>query len=195
METNHIQFLLAAERPPVEPTYVDPCVPTPCGQNSECRDVNGQASCACLATFIGSPPNCRPECVINPDCPSNEACLQSKCRDPCPGSCGISAECSVVNHTPMCTCPEGYMGDPFTRCLPKLDTRKTLYMRNKSGFSIDFYNCNAKDIIPNSYGSVLIWLSFQRKNRNLSIHAPDVERIRNVSMANVHVCQISKAIQ
>lgn len=104
---------------PTQPTYVNPCVPSPCGPNSECRDINSQASCACLSGFNGSPPNCRPECVINPDCSSNQACLQTKCRDPCPGSCGVSAVCSVVNHTPVCTCPEGFSGDPFTRCSPR----------------------------------------------------------------------------
>lgn len=104
--------------PPGPPIVENPCVPSPCGPNSECRNVNGQASCACRTSFIGSPPNCRPECTINPECPSNLACLQSKCRDPCPGSCGIDAQCAVVNHTPMCTCPERFRGNPFERCIP-----------------------------------------------------------------------------
>lgn len=104
---------------PNEPSYINPCLPSPCGPNSECRDINGQASCACMLGFMGSPPNCRPECVINPDCSSDLACLQSKCRDPCPGSCGLGATCSVVNHIPMCTCPETFTGDPFSRCFPR----------------------------------------------------------------------------
>ena len=115
-------LMILAEPPGPKP--VNPCVPSPCGPNSECRDINGQSSCACRATFIGSPPNCRPECTINPDCSSNLACMQSKCTDPCPGSCGIDAQCTVVNHTPMCTCPERYEGNPFDRCNPIRYSRK-----------------------------------------------------------------------
>lgn len=99
--------------------FVDPCVPTPCGPYSQCRDIGNSPSCSCLAGFIGAPPNCRPECVVNSECPSNKACMREKCRDPCPGACGYQAECSVVNHTPMCTCIQGYVGDPFTSCRPR----------------------------------------------------------------------------
>uniref|UniRef100_A0A6E8W1C0 Dumpy n=1 Tax=Anopheles coluzzii TaxID=1518534 RepID=A0A6E8W1C0_ANOCL len=107
--------------PPVQDTPIvvrNPCVPSPCGPNSQCRDVNGSPSCSCLINYIGSPPNCRPECTINAECPSNQACMNEKCRDPCPGSCGINARCNVINHTPICTCEEGYTGDPFTSCRP-----------------------------------------------------------------------------
>jgi hypothetical protein len=99
--------------------YANPCVPSPCGPYSQCRDIGGSPSCSCLSNYFGSPPNCRPECVVNSDCPSNLACMRERCRDPCPGSCGAQAQCSVINHTPMCTCPSGYIGDPFTSCYPK----------------------------------------------------------------------------
>jgi hypothetical protein len=108
--------------PPIEPTQpivTDPCVPSPCGANSQCRNIGGNPSCSCLPEFTGSPPNCRPECTINSECSSNLACIRQKCRDPCPGSCGSGAQCSVINHTPICTCPEGYTGDPFSYCQPK----------------------------------------------------------------------------
>jgi len=32
------------------------------------------------------------------------------------GVCGISAKCDVVNHNPICSCPTGYIGDPFSAC-------------------------------------------------------------------------------
>ena len=60
---------------------------------------------------------CRPECTINPECPSNKACRNLKCVDPCPGLCGINAECRVINHLGTCTCFPGYCGDLFTLCL------------------------------------------------------------------------------
>lgn len=97
--------------------YKDPCIPNPCGDNSICRDINGAPSCTCLPNYLGLPPNCKPECAINQDCPPNKACMNMKCRDPCPGSCGQNAECTVFNHSPACTCSQGFTGDPFTRCV------------------------------------------------------------------------------
>lgn len=115
----HNRFYFVAPPPVIEKEeYRNPCVPSPCGQNAECRDINGSPSCSCLPTYLGSPPNCRPECTVNSDCPSHQACIRQKCMDPCPGSCGVGALCNVLNHTPICTCPAGYTGDPFTICNP-----------------------------------------------------------------------------
>lgn len=74
-------------------------------------------SCSCLPSYIGAPPNCRPECVSSTECASNLACINKKCTDPCPGSCGLNAECRVVSHTPNCVCLTGFSGDPFTQCM------------------------------------------------------------------------------
>jgi hypothetical protein len=101
------------------PVITNPCNPSPCGQNSQCRAVNGQSVCSCVPGFIGSPPACRPECVTSAECPLNEACVNQKCIDPCPGTCGLNAKCQVVNHNPICSCPPDYTGDPFVRCLPR----------------------------------------------------------------------------
>lgn len=102
--------------PPVKIEQVDPCYPSPCGPNSECSSVNGAAECHCRSNYIGSPPNCRPECSSNDDCPQHLACVNQKCIDPCPGSCGANAECSVINHRSSCKCLPGYVGDAFTYC-------------------------------------------------------------------------------
>lgn len=96
----------------------DPCNPSPCGPNSVCRAVEGHAVCSCQSSMIGSPPSCRPECVVSAECPLTQACLMSKCRDPCPGTCGHLANCKVVNHSPICTCPPRHSGDPFRSCYP-----------------------------------------------------------------------------
>lgn len=97
----------------------DPCLPSPCGPNADCRNVAGVASCACQKDYFGSPPYCKPECTINSECSSNLACIRHKCQDPCLGCCGIQARCHVINHMPICSCSEGYTGDPFTVCNPK----------------------------------------------------------------------------
>lgn len=98
------------------PVIQNPCFPSPCGPNSQCREIGDLPSCSCLSNYIGSPPNCRPECSVNSDCTSNLACIREKCQDPCPGSCGINAECKVFSHIPICNCLEGYTGDPFVQC-------------------------------------------------------------------------------
>lgn len=107
-----IAFVLA----PPAPVPQDPCRPSPCGQFSQCREINGSPSCSCLPGYIGTSPNCRPECVSNSECSSHLACVNQKCRDPCPGSCGLNAECRVVSHAPNCLCLSGYSGDPFVQC-------------------------------------------------------------------------------
>lgn len=97
---------------------INPCNPSPCGTNAECRERNGASSCSCLPDYFGNPyEGCRPECIMNSDCPSNKACQQQKCRDPCPGVCGQNAECQVVNHLPNCNCLLGYSGDPYRLCI------------------------------------------------------------------------------
>ena len=102
-----------------ETSIVDPCNPSPCGPNSHCRPFNGQAVCSCVTGFRGSPPFCRPECVVSTDCSRNRACSNQKCIDPCLGACGLSAQCTVINHNPVCSCFEQYTGDPFVQCIPK----------------------------------------------------------------------------
>lgn len=94
----------------------NPCVPSPCGPNSECRVIGEQAACSCLPNFIGRVPNCRPECTSDSECSSNLACLNQKCKDPCPGACGTNALCTTVNHRAVCSCQIGYSGNPAIRC-------------------------------------------------------------------------------
>jgi hypothetical protein len=100
------------------PVPQNPCNPSPCGPNSQCREgPNGQPICSCLSSMIGSPPSCRPECVLSSECDLSKACRNNKCVDPCdPGVCGLNARCEVRSHSPICTCPSGYQGDPFVRC-------------------------------------------------------------------------------
>jgi hypothetical protein len=113
----HVPFSLSGQ-PVIAVENANPCVPSPCGPNSQCRVVGSHAACSCLPNYIGRSPNCRPECSINAECPSNLACQAEKCRDPCPGSCGAHATCVVVKHSPMCSCEHGYTGDPFSGCSP-----------------------------------------------------------------------------
>lgn len=98
------------------PISSNPCHPSPCGPNSHCREINGQSVCACIPGFYGSPPQCRPECVVSSDCSLDKACSNQKCIDPCQGSCGFKAICRVVKHNPICSCPPTLTGNPFVSC-------------------------------------------------------------------------------
>lgn len=100
----------------LEQIVTQPCNPSPCGPNSQCREINNQAVCSCIMGYVGSPPSCRPECTINADCYLTEACSNQKCINPCIGTCGVSAKCQVINHKPICSCPPSMTGDPFVRC-------------------------------------------------------------------------------
>lgn len=103
---------------------MNPCQPSPCGPNSNCREVNEQAVCSCRSEFEGAPPNCRPQCTSSSECASNRACINQKCVDPCPGVCGQQAICEVRNHSPICRCPTAMIGDPFVRCVLRPTSKK-----------------------------------------------------------------------
>lgn len=128
----HILIYFCGIEPPADP--IDPCYPSPCGPYSKCRVTGATAACTCLPNYIGRPPNCKPECMINEECAGNLACLQERCRDPCPGSCGNNAICSVIKHSPICHCIDGYTGDPFSGCTP-VPSKYTLYKWNHYFFN------------------------------------------------------------
>lgn len=106
-------------RDPEPDPIVYPCRPSPCGQYSTCREINNRAVCSCITNYYGAPPNCRPECMISSECSRDKTCINQRCVDPCPGTCGINARCRVVNHNPICSCNSGYFGDPFSQCRPE----------------------------------------------------------------------------
>lgn len=103
---------------PIATIPSNPCVPTPCGPNSNCHTVNEVAVCSCLPNYIGRAPNCRPECMTNSECTRNLACVNERCIDPCIGTCGAYATCSVFNHQAVCRCQDQFTGDPFSACSP-----------------------------------------------------------------------------
>lgn len=99
----------------VKPPIYDPCNPSPCGPNAQCSD----GVCTCLPEYQGDPyRGCRPECVLSTDCSKTKACISNKCVDPCPGTCGQNADCTVINHIPSCSCKEGFAGNAFVICHP-----------------------------------------------------------------------------
>ena len=114
-----IVYVVSAIPTPTPPATPDPCYPSPCGPNARCRVENSFAVCECIPEYHGNPyEGCRPECLVSSDCPMDRACIRNKCLDPCPGTCGVSAICTVSNHIPICSCPDGTTGDAFRLCSP-----------------------------------------------------------------------------
>lgn len=119
------------------------CTPNPCGPHSSCKIVNNNHVCSCLPDMKGAPPNCAPECLVHSDCPAYLTCINNKCKDPCVGSCTTFSECKVVSHTPICSCMNGYTGDPFISCaLITTTTAKPLFSDPCDGLCGPNTNCN-----------------------------------------------------
>ena len=57
-------------------------------------------------------------CDNNNECPSHTACRNRLCINPCAQDdpCASNAICRVANHQPICTCPDGFVGDPTISC-------------------------------------------------------------------------------
>jgi hypothetical protein len=93
-----------------------------CGKNAICSVViNHHATCECPKGFLGSPYNeCfthQNQCETNADCPkSKPSCYKNYCKNLCDDACGINAECHLNGKTPVCSCPRGFIGDPFVNC-------------------------------------------------------------------------------
>ena len=64
------------------------------------------------------PPSLTTGCASDNDCPDYTACENRKCINPCAerDPCARNAYCKVIRHQPVCTCPDGYIGDPTTSC-------------------------------------------------------------------------------
>lgn len=58
-------------------------------------------------------------CRSDSECPSDKACLNGQCQNPCrvPNDpCGDQAVCEAILHRPVCKCPIGWAGNPHIEC-------------------------------------------------------------------------------
>ena len=100
------------------PLPLNPCQSHPCGPNARCEQVHNSPQCSCLTGMIGVAPSCRPECISASDCPAKRGCVNQKCVDPCPGTCGPNSDCRVIDHSPVCSCKPGFIGNAYQSCQP-----------------------------------------------------------------------------
>lgn len=60
------------------------------------------------------------ECAANADCSSTEACFSGICKNPCLEKmepCASNAICLVFNHSLICKCPHGLIGNASEECI------------------------------------------------------------------------------
>lgn len=112
--------------PVVRCDRIDHCAKQVCHPTAICSNKLSGFECVCpREKNIGSPygePGCRGpnECPNgNSDCPPTAVCeLNSQgslmCQNPCErrNACGPNALCSVLNRQHICTCPDGFAGNP-----------------------------------------------------------------------------------
>ena len=89
---------------------INECQNSPCDPSAVCQNQPGSYQCVCPpGKVLHQTGKClsSDQCISDTDCPSTAACNNGKCQNPCeiPGSCGIDALCSPVNHQPSCACP------------------------------------------------------------------------------------------
>ncbi|KAG8229966.1 hypothetical protein J437_LFUL008539 [Ladona fulva] len=83
--------------------------------------LNGAPKCECPEGRYGNPwRRCMAGCEKDSDCSSSWFCEKSRCRPVCSAkTCAQGADCSVVDHRPVCECPPGFKGNSTTQCLPE----------------------------------------------------------------------------
>ena len=142
---------------------VDPCRGA-CGIGATCTVENHQPFCLCpdnpyanpLIDCTVRPPTQPPPtqpaveegCVVNSQCERDEVCRDRRCVDPCPGLCGVEADCLVDNHRARCQCREGYQGDPYSIC--KRELRLNWYFYSNVVFAKAFSNSYESHIHGNN---------------------------------------------
>ena len=106
------------------------CEEDTCAVTAQCVGRQHQAMCQCPAGTNGNPyleckgrePVEAPECEQDADCPSQHACINQKCQNPCKIAqlCSADQKCKVQDTLPlrtvMCECPPDTITDSNGVC-------------------------------------------------------------------------------
>ncbi|KAK4014726.1 neurogenic locus notch homolog protein 1 [Daphnia magna] len=95
---------------------INPCS-TSCGVDSECTVRNHVTVCQCPKGFTGDP-----FVSCNPSSSSNLASRQTGGDYCTPTPCGANSKCRVENNRAVCSCQDGFMGNPIEGCRRECET-------------------------------------------------------------------------
>lgn len=87
---------------------------------TRCLFVFGGVLRSSSIVFPGAETKSDRSCANDYDCPTDKACVNRRCQDPCSlrDACGENALCTVVLHKARCSCPQCYIGRPTLKCSP-----------------------------------------------------------------------------
>ena len=102
----------------------NPCQPGSCPEGKKCQVLEHKPLCMCEKECESS----ISVCLKDRGCPSNQACINYQCVNPCEGkSCPGNTPCIVEDHIPVCKfCPPGFTVDKNYGCIKgQLNTKKS----------------------------------------------------------------------
>ena len=76
-----------------------------------------------LNHYTIAPKPVEPECRVDGDCPSQHACIDQRCQNPCivRNPCSGAQKCVVTDSLPIrtvgCVCPDGSVAGPQGECV------------------------------------------------------------------------------
>nr|CAH0107401.1 unnamed protein product [Daphnia galeata] len=128
---------------------INPCS-TSCGVDSECTVRNHVTVCQCPKGFTGDPfVSCTPS--------SSSSVLGRQSSDYCtPSPCGTNTKCRVENSRAVCSCQEGFMGNPIQGCRRECESdfecdasRACMNFRcqDPCGTCGTYADCNVRDLL------------------------------------------------
>lgn len=145
---------------------INECDENPCHSSAECINLHGTYRCACPQGTIGDPVEggCSTphQCESDNDCQDSQGCINHKCSDPCRAiDCGANTICSVVDHSPMCQCQPGYIGDAHAcfkvECLSDNDCPNDKYCNldsNKCASPCNKINCGYGNCVAIGHNAI-----------------------------------------
>lgn len=105
----------------------NPCTElSPCARNAKCDVLDSlpvrTMICSCPENWVPDAsgeckkivPPVKIGCASDSECSDREACINGQCRNPC--NCGTNAECVIKSHRAICSCVEGFEGNPNIAC-------------------------------------------------------------------------------
>jgi hypothetical protein len=134
----------------IDESCLNPCNKLkPCAHNARCKVLDSvpvrTMVCECEEGVLDTYGECRKlptsktGCESDDECSESTSCINGQCRDPC--NCGIGAKCQVIRHRPICSCMEGYEGNPNIRC-------QTIGCRSNSECDLDKSCVNGQCLNP-----------------------------------------------